>query len=96
MMLQYSVYVPVCRGEEAVDKHLGRVRKHLPPEGSVRALQVTDQQYGRMKLLIKARKKNEKVAQDQLVLLWFLLGKKARSTALSESYAAPSLPVGSR
>ncbi|MBB6252904.1 CRISPR-associated endonuclease Cas2 [Nitrospirillum iridis] len=69
MMLQFSVYARVCRGEEAVDKHLVRVTRNLPAQGSVRALQVTDRQYGRMKLLLGEAGKNERVAPRQLVLL---------------------------
>lgn len=69
MMLQFSVYARVCRGEEAVDKHLQRVTKNLPRTGSVRALQVTDKQYGRMRLLLGEATKNEKVAPLQMVLL---------------------------
>lgn len=69
MMIQFSVYARVCRGEEAVEKHLSRVTKSLPKKGSVRALQVTERQYGRMKLLVGERRKSEKVASQQLVLL---------------------------
>ncbi len=69
MMLQYSVYARVCRGEEAVDKHLQRVTRNLPKKGSIRALQVTDKQYGRMKLMLGESTKNEKVATQQLLLL---------------------------
>ena len=69
MMLQWSVYARVCRGEEAVDKHQGRVTKNLPKKGSVRTLQVTERQYARMKLLIGESKRSEKVAPNQLVLL---------------------------
>lgn len=69
MMLQFSVYARVCRGEEAVDKHLQRATKNLPGKGSVRALQVTDRQYGRMRLMLGEAKKNEKVAPLQMVLL---------------------------
>lgn len=69
MMIQFSVYARVCRGEEAVDKHISRVTKSLPTKGSVRTLQVTERQYGRMKLLVGERKKNEKVASQQMVLL---------------------------
>lgn len=69
MMLQLSVYARVCRGEEAADKHLQRVTKNLPKKGSVRTLQVTDRQYGRMRLLIGEATKNEKVAPQQMVLL---------------------------
>jgi CRISPR-associated protein Cas2 len=69
MMLQYSVYARVCRGDEAVDKHLIRVTRNLPKKGSVRSLQVTDKQYGRMKLMLGESTKNEKVATQQLLLL---------------------------
>lgn len=69
MMLQWSVYARVCRGEEAVDKHLARVTRNLPKEGSIRALQVTDKQYARIKLLLGKAEKNEKVATQQLALL---------------------------
>ena len=69
MMLQFSVYARVMRGEEAVDKHLLRVTRSLPPSGSVRALSVTDRQYARMKLLLGQSSKNERVAPQQLMLL---------------------------
>ncbi len=69
MMLQWSVYARVCRGEEAIEKHLSRVAGNLPGKGSVRALQVTDKQYGRMRLLLGNASKNEKAAPNQLVLL---------------------------
>lgn len=69
MMLQFSVYARVCRGEDAVTKHIQRVTKHLPPKGSVRTIPVTDKQYGRMRLLLGEATKNETVAPRQLVLL---------------------------
>jgi CRISPR-associated protein Cas2 len=69
MMLQYSVYVRVMRGEDAASKHVQRVTKSLPQKGSVRALQVTDKQYARMRLLLGEAKKNERVAPQQMVLL---------------------------
>ena len=69
MMLQFSVYARVCRGDEAVDKHLQRVTRSLPKRGSVRALQVTDKQYGRMKLLLGELEKSERIAPQQMVLL---------------------------
>ena len=69
MMLQWSVYARVCRGEEAAEKRVHRVTRNLPKKGSVRALQVTDKQYGRMRLLLGKATKNEKVAPLQMVLL---------------------------
>ncbi len=68
-MMQLSVYTRVCRGQEAADKHLGRIEKNLPPEGSVRALQVTERQFARMKLLVGRASAQEQKGIDQLVLL---------------------------
>ena len=69
MMLQFSVYARVCRGDDAAEKHVARVCKSLPTSGSVRALQVTDKQYARMRLLLGKAEKNEKIGATQLVLL---------------------------
>lgn len=69
MMLQWSVYSRVCRGDDGAEKHGQRVRKNLPPRGSVRTLQVTDRQYARMRLLLGEATFNEKKAPQQLVLL---------------------------
>ena len=69
MMLQYSVYARICRGEDGSMKHVARVTANLPSKGSVRALQVTDRQYGRMRLLLGTRTATESVAGQQMVLL---------------------------
>lgn len=69
MMLQLSVYARVCRGQDAVDKHVRRIRASLPKEGSVRALQVTDKQYSRMELMLGNASKTESVGTSQMVLL---------------------------
>jgi len=69
IMLQYSVYARICRGEDASTKHVTRVTGNLPSKGSVRALQVTDRQYGRMKLLLGERGNTERAAPRQMVLL---------------------------
>jgi CRISPR-associated protein Cas2 len=69
MMLQFSVYARVCRGEDGTMKHIARATRNLPSSGSVRALQVTDRQYGRMKLLLGEVKPTENAGSAQLVLL---------------------------
>ena len=69
MMLQFSVYARVARGEDAATKHVQRVTKNLPRKGSVRVLQVTDKQYARMRILLGEAKKTERVAPQQMVLL---------------------------
>jgi CRISPR-associated protein Cas2 len=69
MMLQYSVYARVCRAEDGAMKHIARVTRNLPGKGSVRALQVTDRQYGRMRLLLGEANKTESLGSRQMVLL---------------------------
>lgn len=69
MMLQFSVYSRACRGQDGVEKHIARVIGNLPGKGSVRALQVTDRQYGRMHLLLGDAGKTEMEAANQMILL---------------------------
>ena len=67
-MVQFSVYARICRGREAVETHSRRLSENLPPTGCVRLLQVTELQYGRMKILVGERKRQEKIAVEQLLL----------------------------
>lgn len=67
VMLQYSVYARVCKGQEAVEKHLKRTRANLPEEGSIRALQVTDKQYARMQILLGNLVSEELSGGEQLL-----------------------------
>ena len=68
-MLQFSVYSRICRGQDAVEKHLKRLRERVPSEGGVRAFQITDRQYARMLILVGKRKNHERPGSKQLVLL---------------------------
>jgi CRISPR-associated protein Cas2 len=47
LMMQYSVYIRSCVSFARQETHLERVKKHLPPEGSVRAIFVTRAQWER-------------------------------------------------
>lgn len=68
MMIQFSVYARICNGQDRVDKHVQRLLTELPKKGSVRAMQVTDKQYQRMKILVGTKQNNEKTKSEQLVL----------------------------
>ena len=69
MMLQFSVYVRVCKGQDMVSRYLDITMKHLPPKGHIRAMQVTDKQYERMHILIGEESVEEKnVGMQQLLL----------------------------
>jgi len=68
-MLQYSIYVRVCKGQDIVDKNINKVMQHLPSSGNIRILQITEKQYGRMQILVGEEGEIEKkVAQKQLLL----------------------------
>jgi CRISPR-associated protein Cas2 len=66
--LQLSVYSRLCRGQDTVDKHLHRLNGQLPHDGCVRVLQLTDRQYGRMRILVGKVKPQERIAPQQLLL----------------------------
>lgn len=69
-MLQYSVYGRIVNGRDAEQKHLKRLGVHLPPEGAVRALTVTEKQFASMKILVGPRTNQEiNVGAGQLLLL---------------------------
>ena len=70
VMLQFSVYMRICRGQDMVDAHMQKLEKNLPSQGSVRALQVTDQQYARMKFLVGKKTVHDK-PMEQCRLLEF-------------------------
>ena len=65
--LQLSVYARICRGRDAVETHSRRLSSNLPPSGCVRLLQITEQQYGRMKTLVGQQSSQEKIAPIQLL-----------------------------
>ena len=69
-MIQFSVYARLVNGEDAVDKHYLRMQKNLPPEGSIRFLQVTERQYSAMKLLLGKKTVKEKKVGAQLTLMF--------------------------
>lgn len=51
-MLQYSVYARVCNGVDSVETHRARLRMHLPHEGSIRLLIITEKQYEAIDILL--------------------------------------------
>jgi len=68
-MLQYSIYVRVCKGQEIVNKYIDIIEDNLPPEGNIRVLQITDKQYERMRIMIGDELPEEKsVGMKQLLL----------------------------
>ena len=70
LMVQYSVYSRVCNGYDAVKKHEKRLKQHLPPNGSVRLLTITEKQYESMQILLGEYIQSDiPLAYEQLTLL---------------------------
>jgi len=64
-MMQYSVYARHCPSRENADVHVNRVKSHVPPDGEVRILVITDKQFERMLIFWgKMRKKPESPGQQ--------------------------------
>ena len=49
-MMQYSVYVRHCASRENAEVHADLIKVSVPPDGEVRAVQFTDQQFARMEV----------------------------------------------
>ncbi len=67
-MMQYSVYVRHCAGDENADVHEKRVIRDLPPDGEVRIIRITDKQYERMQVFWGKMRKPTEQAPRQLEL----------------------------
>jgi len=68
LMIQFSVYVRICKGLDTVQMYEDYLEKNIPPKGNVRALTITNAQYERIKVLLGTEKYEEKIGERQLVL----------------------------
>jgi len=68
-MLQYSVYARITRNYDDANKHMSRIQAHLPPEGSIRVLCITEKQYTSMKILIGEQTAMEKRLSDNEIIV---------------------------
>ena len=69
IMLQYSVYARHYPSEEKAEAHETNIRLSLPPAGEVRLLNLTDKQFGRMKVFYGKRRTTTEQAPEQILLL---------------------------
>jgi CRISPR-associated protein Cas2 len=68
MMIQFSVYVRICKGLDTVQMYEAYLGKNIPPKGNVRTLTITNTQYERIKVILGTEKYEEKIGERQLVL----------------------------
>ncbi|QIM63830.1 CRISPR-associated endonuclease Cas2 [Pasteurellaceae bacterium Orientalotternb1] len=69
-MLQLSVYARIVRGRDTLAKHNKRLSEHLPEEGSIRCLEVTEKQFASMTILLGELKPQEKKVNANQMLLF--------------------------
>jgi CRISPR-associated protein Cas2 len=48
-MMQFSVYIRHCASKEAMETHIKRVERFVPPKGKVSMVYITDKQYGEIR-----------------------------------------------
>lgn len=67
IMLQFSVYSRICNGEDAVRKHMRRLKENLPPvNGAIRAMKVTEKQFENMEILLGTTTKEEELGSNKV------------------------------
>ena len=69
VMMQYSVYVRICRGVNNLNTHKNRVRGLVPDNGSVRMLTLTEKQFESMEIILgKFTEADEPFQAEQLTI----------------------------
>lgn len=66
--MQYSVYTRYCPSYENAHVHIRRVAGHVPPDGEVRIIVITDKQFERMRIFQGKMRKPPENAPRQLEL----------------------------
>ena len=65
-MVQFSVYARICNGYDSVETHRNRLTQHLPDNGSVRLLVITES----IDILVgNYKKEDEPIKYEQISLL---------------------------
>ncbi len=65
-MMQYSIYCRHHASEENALVHTQRAKDHLPPDGEVRVLKITDKQFGRIEVFFGKISRPVEKAPEQL------------------------------
>ncbi len=68
IMMQFSVYTRICKGDDSTATHKKRVKEHIPIKGHVRMISITDLQYSKMEILVGEKSEEEKLEKKQLLL----------------------------
>lgn len=66
--MQYSVYARPCPSRENAEVHVSRIETHLPRDGEVRILVITDKQFERMRIFWGKKRRAVEQSPNQLEL----------------------------
>jgi CRISPR-associated protein Cas2 len=69
MMMQFSVYARPCGSADRVDTHVRRLKSKIPPKGEVRALTISDAQWGRMIIMRSQKVSSSEPMPEQMLFL---------------------------
>ena len=94
-MLQLSIYTRIIKGRDALEKHHKRLVAHLPEEGSIRCLSITEKQFASMEILVGEKKPQEKKVNSNQLLLFsrFLDKTKAPKPCGMGPFAVPIIAL---
>ena len=67
-MMQFSVYIRHCASEENAQVHVQRIERHVPDDGEVRIISITDKQFERMRVFWGKKRKQPEPPPQQLEL----------------------------
>ena len=89
-MMQFSVYMRICKGIVSAKSAVERVRGILPPLGNVRALIITEKQFDNMQILLGSAGFNERVNDDKNLVLFAFDEKIGDYRYMSEGADEPN------
>lgn len=69
IMIQYSIYVRICKNQDDIFKHISRVKSFTPQKGNIRLLQVTEKQYEQMIMLRGIKNDDEKESNNSMIII---------------------------
>ena len=67
-MIQYSIYIRICKSNYSANAHIKYIKKIIPLKGEVRILKLTDKVYNSMEILKNFEKTNEEKLGVQTVI----------------------------
>lgn len=83
-MMQFSVYMRICKGLSSAKASINAVKMILPPQGNVRVLIITEKQFDAMEILLGNASFNERINAEQNLVL-FNFDEKLGDYAYKES-----------